>query len=213
LKGIDKMSKLEEACLLSCEEWVNSFECETDYQFSKAFEKKIDVLFDKMRNDRYHRFTRRTARALIIVAIILSFATTVFAIPTTREYIIKKFSNHSTYAVVDSSNFENVEDLRVEYVPNGFEKSNELISDSLINVDYEYGEKWFSISKNNLDAEINFDTESNEYEKITDNDISYIVHNSNDKCCEIIWNNGQNIYTINGNILKEELLKIATNVE
>lgn len=207
------MDNFNKACLQSCQEWVDSFEYETDYELSKSFEKKVNILFDKMRNDKYHVFTRRAVRTLIIVAIILSFATTVFAIPSTREYIIKKFSNHSTYSVVDSSNFENVEDLNLGYIPNGFEKNNEFTYDYLITVDYKNSEKWFSVDKSALNSEINYDTEDNNAEEIIDNNTTYVIHNSNNSSYGVVWNDGKYIYTIDGNISKEEMIKIALNVE
>jgi hypothetical protein len=207
------MSNFEQACLLSCHDWVNTFDYCSEFEFSKSFEKKIDVLFDKMRKDRYHVFTKRTLKTLVIAAIILSFATTVFAVPNTREYIIKKFSNHSSYAVVDDSNFEKVIDLDVEYVPDGFDKNNEFYSDYLITVDYKNGEQWFSIRKCTLNSNANFDTESYKVEKYIVDEITYNVYQTETNVYGVIWNDGEYIYTIDGNVSKDELMKIALKTQ
>ena len=57
---------------------------------------------------------------MLIAAILLSFATTVLAIPTCREHILNKFSNHSEYSVTSSDKAKDVKSLDVNYVPNGF---------------------------------------------------------------------------------------------
>ena len=82
------MTNFEKACLMSCEKWVSSFSVKDDFVFSKSFDKRMDILTDKMRNNKYHRMSRKTMRVLIVAAIILSFATTAFAIPSTRKYLI-----------------------------------------------------------------------------------------------------------------------------
>lgn len=67
------MDVFKEAVILSCENWVNSIELPIEkHVFSKKFEKNMSILFDKMRGDKYHKFTRKTTRFLIAAAIILS---------------------------------------------------------------------------------------------------------------------------------------------
>ncbi|MFR5876138.1 MAG: hypothetical protein ACLUFN_06580, partial [Eubacterium sp.] len=115
-------NNLYKACLAAEEVWFDSMDLiEGEHQFSASFERKMNRLIDKMRNDKYHHLTRRATRAIIIAAVLLAIATTVIASPRTREYIVEKFNNHSTYSVEEGYEGEIEDDLVVGYIPEGFE--------------------------------------------------------------------------------------------
>jgi hypothetical protein len=155
------------------------------------------------------KLSKKIIKIILIAAILLSFATTVFAIPSYREFIVDKFSNHSEYNVADTKNAEKVTALKLNYIPDGFEKTEEY-EYTLI---YKKGDKSFSVAKYQLSANINFDTEEYESENIKINNIDAIYYRSNTNQNGIIFNNGKYIFIISGNIDKETLVKIAQNVE
>lgn len=200
------MNNFEEACLMSCEKWVSSFSDEDDFVFGKSFEKKMELLTDKMRNDKYHKMSRKTMRVLIVAAIILSFATTAFAIPNTRKYIIEQFQDHFSYLVTDVDEIDITEDISIGYVPDGFIKTDEDHSDVGIYCEYTNNSEWFSVLKHPIDIAINYDNNSQEIQKI--NNIDYVIASMNDTQV-IVWNNGQYTYRIMGNIDKSTLITIA----
>lgn len=200
------MNNFEEACFISCEKWVNSFSDKDDFAFSKSFDKRMDILTDKMRNNRYHKMSRKTVRALIVAAIILSFATTALAIPNTRKYIIKQFQDHFSYLVTDISEIDTTEDVSIGYVPDGFIKTDEDHSDVGIYCEYTNNSEWFSVLKHPIDIAINYDNNNQEIQKI--NNIDYVIASMNDTQV-IVWNNGQYTYRIMGNIDKSTLITIA----
>ena len=139
----------------------------------------------------------------------LAIATTVFAIPPSREYIVDKFSNHSEYNVVDKKNSKSVTSLNVNYIPAGFEKSDDY-GDT---VQYVNGDKEFVVDKIELTASIGFDTEHYDPEIIKINGIDAVYYRSNYNEKGIIFNDGNYIYMIAGNIEKDELVQIAQNVK
>lgn len=200
------MNNFEDACLMSCEKWVSSFSDEDDFVFGKSFEKKMELLTDKMRNDKYHKMSRKTMRALIVAAIILSFATTAFAIPNTRKYIIEQFQDHFSYLVTDVDEIDITEDISIGYVPDGFIKTDEDYSEIGIYCEYTNNSAWFSILKHPIDIAINYDNNKQEIENI--NNIDYVIASMNDTQI-IVWNNGQYSYRIVGNIDKSILITIA----
>lgn len=204
------MTNFEKACLMSCEDWVNKISEDYSHQkqfvFSKSFEKNMDTLIDKMRNNKYHRLTRKSMRVLIVAAILLSFATTAFAIPTTREYIIKQFQDHFSYWVTDVDEIDLTEDISIGYVPDGFIKTDEDYSEIGIYCEYTNNSAWFSILKHPIDIAINYDNNKQEIENI--NNIDYVIASMNDTQI-IVWNNGQYSYRIVGNIDKSILITIA----
>lgn len=202
------MNNFEEACFISCEKWVNSFSDKDDFAFSKSFDKRMDILTDKMRNNRYHKMSRKTVRALIVAAIILSFATTALAIPNTRKYIIEQFQDHFSYLVTDVDEIEITKDISIGYVPDGFIKTDEDYSDVGIYCEYMNNSEWFSVLKHPIDVAINYDNNSQEIQKI--NNVEYVISELNNTII-IIWNNGLYTYRVSGNIDKEFLLRIAEN--
>lgn len=200
------MNNFEEACFISCEKWVNSFSDKDDFAFSKSFDKRMDLLTDKMRNNRYHKMSRKTVRALIVAAIILSFATTALAIPNTRKYIIEQFQDHFSYSVTDIDEIDITEDISIGYAPDGFIKTDEDHSDVGIYCEYTNNSEWFSVLKHPIDIAINYDNNNQEIQTI--NNIDYVIASMNDTQV-IVWNNGQYTYRIMGNIDKSTLITIA----
>lgn len=205
------MNNFEEACLQSCESWVDEFDFYVEYEFSKEFEKKMRTLFDKMRNDKYHHYTRKTIRFLVVAAIIFSFTATVLAIPTTREYIITKYKDHFSYIVNDVSDIVKVKDFSINYIPKDFIKTDELISTAGITYEYQNDSYWFTVSKTVIDANVNYDISSQKTKTI--NGIDYTIYVTDHNCGGVIWNNGIYIYSVEGNIDENELMKIALKTE
>lgn len=204
------MSNIEKACLLSCENWVDSFPTEIpNHKFSK---KHTEILKNVLRHEtekKQHKLSKKTIKILLIAAILMSLATTVFAIPASRDYIVEKFFNHSEYNVVGTSDVKEVTSLKLNYIPTGFEKTEDYGNILL----YEKGDKSFSVQKSELTATIKFDTEKHGSETLTINGREAVYSKSDNNEQGLIFNNGEYIYVISGNIDKEELVNIAQNVE
>lgn len=203
------MNNFNDACTLSCDDWLNKFSDSSDCEFSKSFDKQMNRLIDKMRKDKYHKLTRKSVQTLIIAAIILSFATTAFAIPSSRKYIIKQFKDHFSYSVVEIDDVESVESIVVGYIPDGFELINTSSSFGIVK-EYKNHNEWFTINKDEINVETNFDSLERKHKII--NGTEYLLFTT-DSTNGIIWNNGLYTYTITGNIEKDELINIALEVE
>ena len=121
------MSEFEEALWLSAENWADSFSTDLPkHKFSKKHNKVInDIIYGKQ--DKKIKLSKGTIKVLLIAAVLLAIATTAFAIPQSREYIVDKFSNHSEYNVVDKKKSKRVKSLNVKYIPAGFEKGDRCV--------------------------------------------------------------------------------------
>lgn len=203
-----KMSEFEEALWLSAENWADSFSTDLPkHKFSKKHNKVInEIIYGEQ--DKKIKLSKGTIKVLLIAAVLLAIATT-FAIPQSREYIVDKFSNHSEYNVVDKKKSKRVKSLNVKYIPAGFEK----VEDYDFLVQYEKGDRNFVVDKLELSGSVGFDTEHYEPENIKINGIDAVYYRSNNNGKGIIFNDGNYIYIISGNIEKDELVKIAQNVE
>lgn len=204
-----KMSQFEEALWLSAENWADSFSTDLPkHKFSKKHNKVInEIIYGNQ--DKKIKLSKGTIKVLLIAAVLLAIATTTFAIPQSREYIVDKFSNHSEYNVVDKKKSKRVKSLNVKYIPAGFEK----VEDYDFLVQYEKGDRNFVVDKLELSGSVGFDTEHYETENIKINGIDAVYYRSNNNGKGIIFNDGNYIYIISGNIEKDELVKIAQNAD
>ena len=208
------MSNFQEICLLSCEKWVASFPEEVPkHRFSKKHNQKMKELFSGQVRESEHKFSKTTIRIILIAAILLAIATTAFAIPTVREYVTERFFDHSEYGIVDKGGAEDVTSLTVGYIPEDFELSNEFCSERLFTFDYTKGKEYFSVDKSSLTAGVNYDTEHNAVENIIINGLDAVYFKTDGEANGIIFNNGKYIFVITGTVPKEELIKIAQNIE
>ncbi len=206
------MSVFEEACTISNRRWAASLPTELEaVEFSKQHQKRMNILFDKMRRDKYHRMTRKATIALIAAILFISMTVTAFAIPATREFIIQKFFDHSQYSVVNGEQNE-VSNIEIGYIPAGFNLLNDYNGSLDKILHYKTADnKWFDISKTTLKSNIVFDTETYSHEEFVENGIEYIIYYDGDMT-GCIWNNKGFIYDISGNISKDELIKIALSI-
>ncbi len=206
------MSVFEEACYLSNQRWIASFPAEFEaIEFSKQHEKRMRILFDKMRRDKYHRFTKRATIALIAAILIISMTITAFAIPASRDYIIHKFFDHSTYTAAEGEHNE-VGEITIGYIPEGFEIIDQYKAENVAYYEYQNKQKdWYQVKKTSVGSTADFDTEKQKYESVTKNGIVYIIYIDNNSI-GCIWNNVKYTYIITGNISKELILKIAYSV-
>lgn len=206
------MSTFEEVCLLSCEQWVDSFPDDIpNHRFSEQHNRIMDNLFNNMQIKVKPKMSKNTIRFLLIAAILLALATTVVAVPLTREYIVNKFSNYSEYEVLDRSTYYEVDSPPIlNYVPTGFVLTdNEYIE----HVEYADGDMKFTVTKHSLKGQIGFDTEEYPSEEIMINGIKGVYFRSDEDYAGIVFNDNKYIYSVDGNIDKEELVKIAQNIE
>lgn len=207
------MSEFEEALWLSAENWVDSFPTDLPrHKFSKKHNRTIiDIIYDKQ--DNKIKFSKGTIKVLIIAAVLLAIATTVFAIPQSREYIVDKFSNHSEYNVVDKKKSKKVKSLNLNYIPPGFEKVEDYVSSDYYIENYKNGDKFFLVQKFELSGSIGFDTEYRNPENIKINGIDAVYYRDDKEEKGIIFNNSNYLFIIAGNIEKHDLVRIAQNVE
>lgn len=208
------MNNFEAAVELSLNNWVASLPTEFDLpEPTQAYKKEMARLMDKMRGDRYHRLTRRTARALLIAAVILAIATITLAATVGRDFVIQKFTDHSTYSVVDASDIRDVDDISIEYIPEGFELSKNIRYDKVVLLTYSKEDEWLNIYKGRIDSDVAFDTEYKNSESLKIHNFNSIYYeDTNLNYSGIVWNDGTHIYTVEGNISKDELIKIAENI-
>lgn len=208
------MDKFTKACRLACEQWVDSLPQDVPtHHFSPAFEEAMRPLLQPNITavpKKKRKFTKKTLKILVAAAVLLAIAvaTTAIAVPLARRANVTQLPDHGEYEVADPENAPNVDGITVGYVPNGFVLTEEEVHLYV----YENGNQTFRVEKWELNAGIRFDTEDYLSESITINGAPGVYHRSDSGYSGIIFNNGEYIFAVDGNIPKEELVKIAQNV-
>lgn len=207
------MTPLEEACNISLKRWVDSLPDNIEpYQFSKKHERRMKVLFNKMRGGRYHSITTRATVLLVAAILIFAMAVTAMAIPYTREFIIEKFFDHSTYTVVGGE-YSEIGDIKIGYIPEGFALIDIYNGDETTRKSYRsyLDDNWFDIRITLANQDSYMDTETYDYETIATKSREYVYYH-NDNYNGIIWNNSFATIRIIGSINIDEMLLVADSV-
>lgn len=209
------MSKLARACELSLNDWYATFpDVIPEAECSKKHEKWKKNLFNKMRDDHYHRFTTKTIKVMLIAATLSALLLTAFVIPSSREFIIDNFDIFSRYKLTESNNNAINGEITVGYIPEGFELTNEQeFARATMNEYIDSSGGVFTISKYSSSTKVEFDTETGSIEKFDINGQEYIFYIDINNYNFLIWNKNDYIYRMSGTISKDELLKIAETVK
>ena len=209
------MTKFEKACEMSFNDWIATFPDEIpEAEYTDKHEKWLKILFNKMRDNKYHTFTTKTVKLLLIAAIVSAFFLTAFAIPSSREFIIENFDIFSTYTISEPNDNSVNGEIEVGYIPEGFGLKETSVDRNGVMYKYVFGENiTFKITKHASSVKVDFNTENVETENIVVNNITYIYCLDENKNSTIIWNKNDYIYRIDGQLSKEEILKVAESVK
>lgn len=209
------MSKLARACELSLNDWFATFPDEIpEAEHSKKHEKWKKTLFNKMRNDRYHRFTTKTVKVMWIAATLCALLLTAFVVPSSREFIVDHFEIFSRYKLTESNNNAINGEITVGYIPEEFKLTNEQVFAKAIMNDYTDSDgEIFIVSKYSSSTEVDFDMETGNIENINVNGKTYMYYVDDNNYNFLVWNTNDYVYQIDGTLPKDELLKIAETVK
>ena len=209
------MNNFEKACEMSLNDWLATIpDIVPEAEYTEKHAKWLRKLFNKMRDNRYHRFTTKTVKVLMIAAVLSALLLTAFVIPSSREYIIDNFDIFSRYQLTESNDNSVNGEITVGYIPEGFELIDKQIYSKNCTVDYRNAEGIeIKIIKSSSKNEVDFDTESGNTENIILSDLLYTYYVDENNCRYFVWNKNDYVYQVYGVISKEELLKIVETVK
>lgn len=209
------MSALYKASRISNERWVNSLPDEFEkVTFSKKHERKMNVLFSRMRGGSYHRLSRRAVIALIAAIVTLLIATSVTAVPKPQKFKLEQFSDHGTYAVINAKRTE-ADGFTLGYIPDGYELSKTEKSSGYYFEEYKgiEDDDYIYIKQLSLNDEFGFDNEHG-CETVMINGVKTVHYSYTDGYNGYIWNDGRNVYCLSTNSLShDEVIKIIKSIK
>lgn len=213
------MDNFEKACVLSNEEWFEQIPDELpEYEFSEEYKRKINTLVKGLEPSKRKGLPRKIVKYLIIAAILsaLLIASTAFAVPGQKAFVVTKFDVGSEYTVENPKKNFKISDLKVSYVPDGF-----VITDTHYDADkhimaLEYANESLNqryvIEKIPETSAVCFDTEEYPSKEVEVNGITYVVYRATPEYYGIIWNSGGYIYIIDGNTSEDDLINLSKAV-
>lgn len=209
------MSKLAQACELSLNDWLATIPDEIPKaEYTKKHEKWKRNLFNKMRDDHYHRYTTKTIKIMMIAAILTALLFSAFAFPSSRETTINNMNIFSMFKITKHNKNSVNREIKVGYIPEGFELVYKESMDKLINYKYASDDgRLLTIWKCSSVVEVEFNTEFFNSEEIIVDNIKYTYCQGNEGVNNIVWTKFDYVYRIDGALSKEEMLKIAKTVE
>ncbi len=211
------MSRLEEASKLSYVDWVAeqpNIDQVPEHEFSAEHIKQMEKLFDKMRGDKYHHFTRKTVRVMVVAAVLLALMLTAFVIPSSREFLIKSFDVFGVYEITEHNNNSVANKIEVGYIPEGYELKTVDEKDKAITYIFKSNdEQCFVISKNSSSIKVEYNTEDEHIDEYVVGNNIYTYYANKSGMNSFIWNENDYVYKVEGDFSKEELLKIAHTVK
>lgn len=209
------MSKLAEACVLSFNEWIETYpEIMPVAERSEKHEKWKKNLFDKMRNDRYHRLTSKTIKVMLVAAIICALLLSAFVFPSSRETIVEEFDIFSTFKITKDNNNRINNDIIVGYIPDGYEYTETMfIEKQVINTYYNEKRELLSITKSSSSSIVAYDNENSTSKEVYISDVKYVFCEGESGNNSLTWTKNDYVYRISGFIDYDELIRISINVK
>ena len=209
------MNNLKLACIEYNKQWLESLpENPPEFQFSRRHNRKMKVIFDKMRGNRYHYFTRKTMVVMITAAMLFTMSLCAFANPDFRAYILDELSDHAIFQSLFESK-ENVDGkIDCGYIPDGFEVTTESYGSNHCYITFENSNGLhFSINKMKNGDEIGLDNEDTQKIIIESDGKEFIIYEKNDGSLRLVWCDENYTYRIVGNITTQDALFVAENIK
>ena len=209
------MNNLQLAAIECNKRWMATLpENPPEPEYSEEFHKNMEKLLDRMRGNRYHYLTRKTARVILVAAIVMSLLTvTVFATTDLGAYILNELSDHAIFQSLFESE-ENV-DGKIEcgYIPEGFEVTTESYGKIHCFIAFEDGNRHIEIHKTLNSGEAGLDNEKTDKTVIMSDEKEFIVYEKENGDIRLVWCDINYTYYISGSISCNEAIRIAENVK
>ena len=225
----DTRSELKKLVPLYCDE-LNSLDLSSyeNYKFSKDYLNKKEKLI-KSQNRIYYPLIKTTGRriASAIIAAAIMGTTTVAAYAPARNaiknFFLRFFNDHSVVSVQYDSEDLGDHKSRIEKqysitVPDGFvlDESESVSTDNYIELCYYSDDKKKSIYFDQYTADTYssyYDNERGHFKSSSDKFGNEFMLYTNDDFINILWDNGEYIFELSGDISESEIMDIYYSVK
>ena len=209
---------LREAMYIDCERVLNNLP-DVEPNFSLAFEKKMQKLIKRRSHSYYPLIATAGRRAACIIAAVIIIAAAPLSVKAVRdavkEFVIKIFSDHQNVAVstIAENAPETIEEVYTIDVPEGFELTEELVTDGWVNQIYKKEDKYIDLTQVVLSMfHANIDTETTTMEILIEDGIEYQLYNY-ENAYRIIWKYDGYVFSAYSNLNKYEFAELCKSTK
>ena len=206
---------------------IDELDAETpDAPPSKEREKKLRRLLRRAgrSNQRHSLTTAGKAAAAVLIIALAGLAAVTIGADAIRSYFLNFILDEGApgteynFTVKETQSVEDYElylsgQYEFGYVPEGYSLTDISTTEHLAGYTYEKEDgSWFAVDISPLEGNFGVDTENATIESLNINGYE-AVYISNDRRNSLVWYNSYNAFIMVGTISKEEMIKIAENVE
>lgn len=208
-------SMLKEALIDEIDEHFRTLKEDEIPHSSEGFRDDMKKMFAKYeREEKIKSFRTFAGRAAcVFAAVVVVSATAVLGVDAWRLKLMNFFfapSNPGTNISFNDNGGTTYSDdyVRLGYVPMGFQVVDSTVTEQSNLIIFQNAEKYFYFDISSVDVHMNVDTENAVIENVTINGHNGIL-SLKEETSILVWYDDNNVYTISGNISKDEILKIA----
>lgn len=205
------MNTFEEACRLSNARWLEHLPDTIEtHDFSVQHEKKMKNIRFRKQVYGYSVPVKKAVQFAVLAAVLFSLliAATVSALPGSGRFVLKRNGSDYTYQAENSGESLRNAELKLGDLPRQFHLSQQEILPDKIQMYFVYKEQHFTVEKLPLNQVLTFAAnEQPEQEK--KQEYTYVCYLGTDGENGVIWNDGNAVLYVHGNLSTEELMGIA----
>ena len=127
------------------------------------------------------------------------------------------FPTHDSYSFTAGSDTDFNQNIRLGYVPEGYELREAYYSENNVILTYESTDSTYIFFEYGLgsNSQISYDNERHKFIEINNNNTTYYFYEAMDADSEssLIWYQGGYYYSIDAQISKKEFVKMAENIQ
>jgi len=190
-----------------------------EIEFSKLHERKMKKLFlkEKRKENAPKRKKLIASVACIILILFVGTGTAIVSVDAWRESVINYFfdkerPNTDFNFRQNGGKTYSDEEIRLKYVPMGFEIAQNQFSRSVKIAVFEKGEHYFNLSISKISVNKSIDTEDAEIKEVVING-NKAVYSTNKNANILIWSDGEYVFSVYGNISEAEIIRIGSGIE
>lgn len=195
-------------------------ETEEDISFSAEHMKKMKTLFSaerrKIKRKKLKKYAR-TAACMAAAAVIVS-GITIYNVDALKvrfmNFVHEIGKPNSDISFLDNGGMPYSDNnITFDYVPMGFEMVENIESKPISNSwFFESNDQYFVVATSIMEGTMSIDTENALVENISINGLEGIC-SLKETVTILVWHDNQTVFTIYGDIPKEEIVKIAENLK
>ena len=194
-------------------------ENDENVEFSQMHEAKMERFFAAQRKKQSAKKYRRIlkAAACVLLAVAVGSGVTIFSVDALRtrflNFVFVPSKPNTDYNFGDyAQNRYSDSDITLNYIPEGFKLADKTKSDNYITLLFKNSQQYFYVTIDEITSQGSVDTENGTVENTTINGHE-AIYTSNKNINTILWHDNRNVYSVIGNISKENIIKTAKNLK